>query len=114
MTTEIQNFFSHFWTRPTLKAADEGQAQISALHLIEAREDPPTPMPKDTVLDVLKVLGSKESNTQHDVKSHPILIHCRAEKKSSGLVFIIGAYNNLQLQGHTLKTFQESSGIIIA
>ncbi|CAF2211399.1 unnamed protein product [Brassica napus] len=47
--------------------------------------DPPTPMPKDTVLDVLKVL---------DVKSHPILIHCRAEKHTTSC--LVGCLRKVQ------------------
>ncbi|KAF2543294.1 hypothetical protein F2Q68_00033283 [Brassica cretica] len=39
---------------------------------IEGKTDPPTPMPKDTVLDALRVLV--------DVRNHPILIHCKAGK----------------------------------
>ena len=79
-------------------------------------QDPPTLMPKDTVLDALKVLVGKYSNTQHclffsccclmmslinvlcfsvDVRNHPILIHCKAGKVI--IIIYINPFSSLDI-----------------
>ncbi|KAF3552587.1 hypothetical protein DY000_02003541, partial [Brassica cretica] len=70
---------------------------------IEGKTDPPTPMPKDTVLDALKVLV--------DVRNHPILIHCKAGKHRTGC--LVGCLRKVQrwCLSSVLEEYQKNAGL---
>ncbi|KAL0675598.1 hypothetical protein Bca4012_003579 [Brassica carinata] len=70
---------------------------------IEGKTDPPTPMPKDTVLDALKVLV--------DVRNHPILIHCKAGKHRTGC--LVGCLRKVQrwCLSLVLDEYQKNAGL---
>ncbi|XP_010558584.1 PREDICTED: probable tyrosine-protein phosphatase At1g05000 [Tarenaya hassleriana] len=53
---------------------------------IEGKTDPPSPMPKDTVMAALKALV--------DVRNHPVLIHCKRGKHRTGC--LVGCLRKLQ------------------
>ncbi|XP_048632185.1 tyrosine-protein phosphatase DSP3 isoform X1 [Brassica napus] len=66
-------------------------------------QDPPTLMPKDTVLDALKVLV--------DVRNHPILIHCKAGKHRTGC--LVGCLRKVQswCLSSVLEEYQKNAGL---
>ncbi|CAF2374657.1 hypothetical protein BRARA_A03863 [Brassica rapa] len=70
---------------------------------IEGKTDPPTPMPKDTVLDALRVLV--------DVRNHPILIHCKAGKHRTGC--LVGCLRKVQswCLSSVLEEYQKNAGV---
>uniref|UniRef100_A0A1J3FJ18 diphosphoinositol-polyphosphate diphosphatase n=1 Tax=Noccaea caerulescens TaxID=107243 RepID=A0A1J3FJ18_NOCCA len=70
---------------------------------IEGKTDPPTPMPKDTVLDALKVLV--------DVRNHPILIHCKRGKHRTGC--LVGCLRKVQswCLSSVLEEYQKNAGV---
>uniref|UniRef100_M4CA35 diphosphoinositol-polyphosphate diphosphatase n=2 Tax=Brassica campestris TaxID=3711 RepID=M4CA35_BRACM len=70
---------------------------------IEGKTDPPTLMPKDTVLDALKVLV--------DVRNHPILIHCKAGKHRTGC--LVGCLRKVQswCLSSVLEEYQKNAGL---
>ncbi|KAJ0249782.1 Tyrosine-protein phosphatase DSP3 [Hirschfeldia incana] len=70
---------------------------------IEGKTDPPTLMPKDTVLDALKVLV--------DVRNHPILIHCKAGKHRTGC--LVGCLRKVQswCLSSVLEEYQKNAGV---
>ncbi|VVA96255.1 unnamed protein product [Arabis nemorensis] len=70
---------------------------------IEGKTDPPTPMPKDTVLDALKVLV--------DVRNHPILIHCKRGKHRTGC--LVGCLRKVQswCLSSVLEEYQKNAGL---
>ncbi|KAJ0244589.1 Tyrosine-protein phosphatase DSP3 [Hirschfeldia incana] len=70
---------------------------------IEGKTDPPTPMPKDTVLDALRVLV--------DVRNHPILIHCKAGKHRTGC--LVGCLRKVQswCLSSVLEEYQKNAGL---
>ncbi|CAN6922589.1 unnamed protein product [Brassica oleracea] len=70
---------------------------------IEGKTDPPAPMPKDTVLDALRVLV--------DVRNHPILIHCKAGKHRTGC--LVGCLRKVQswCLSSVLEEYQKNAGV---
>ncbi|KAG7575748.1 Protein-tyrosine phosphatase-like [Arabidopsis thaliana x Arabidopsis arenosa] len=70
---------------------------------IEGKTDPPTPMPKDTVLDALRVLV--------DVRNHPILIHCKRGKHRTGC--LVGCLRKVQswCLSSVLEEYQKNAGL---
>ncbi|KFK37694.1 hypothetical protein AALP_AA3G016500 [Arabis alpina] len=70
---------------------------------IKGKTDPPTPMPKDTVLDALKVLV--------DVRNHPILIHCKRGKHRTGC--LVGCLRKVQswCLSSVLEEYQKNAGL---
>ncbi|CAG7881970.1 unnamed protein product [Brassica rapa] len=70
---------------------------------IEGKTDPPALMPKDTVLDALKVLV--------DVRNHPILIHCKAGKHRTGC--LVGCLRKVQswCLSSVLEEYQKNAGL---
>ncbi|CAA7038537.1 unnamed protein product [Microthlaspi erraticum] len=67
---------------------------------IEGKTDP---MPKDTVLDALKVLV--------DVRNHPILIHCKRGKHRTGC--LVGCLRKVQswCLSSVLEEYQKNAGV---
>ncbi|CAH2055266.1 unnamed protein product, partial [Thlaspi arvense] len=76
---------------------------------IEGKTDPPTPMPKDTVLDALKVLV--------DVRNHPILIHCKRGKRDTHDLHrtgcLVGCLRKVQswCLSSVLEEYQKNAGL---
>ncbi|KAG7580424.1 Atypical dual-specificity phosphatase Siw14-like [Arabidopsis suecica] len=70
---------------------------------IEGKTDPPTAMPKDTVLDALRVLV--------DVRNHPILIHCKRGKHRTGC--LVGCLRKVQswCLSSVLEEYQKNAGL---
>ncbi|KAH0855542.1 hypothetical protein HID58_007922 [Brassica napus] len=66
-------------------------------------EDPPTPMPKDTVLSALRVLV--------DVRNHPVLIHCKQGKHRTGC--LVGCLRKVQnwCLSSVLEEYQKCAGL---
>ncbi|XP_018471304.2 tyrosine-protein phosphatase DSP5 [Raphanus sativus] len=70
---------------------------------IHGKTDPPTPMPKDTVLSALRVLV--------DVRNHPILIHCKQGKHRTGC--LVGCLRKVQnwCLSSVLEEYQNCAGL---
>ncbi|XP_048598223.1 tyrosine-protein phosphatase DSP5 isoform X1 [Brassica napus] len=100
---------------------------------IQGKTDPPTPMPKDTVLSALRVLVGKESEERSfdvlvsslflishlvssfclgtDVRNHPILIHCKQGKHRTGC--LVGCLRKVQnwCLSSVLEEYQKCAGL---
>ncbi|KAL0874293.1 hypothetical protein Bca101_023998 [Brassica carinata] len=99
---------------------------------IHGKTDPPTPMPKDTVLSALRVLVGKASERETlsylisfsfplshylpvclptDVRNHPILIHCKQGKHRTGC--LVGCLRKVQnwCLSSVLEEYQKCAGL---